>query len=73
MVEARLKGAGMHWRRTHVDPMLALRNLLENFPGPVEALAEVFLVGLVCILHLDNSLIVRPGPDLDKALAAWAS
>lgn len=25
VVEARLKGAGMHWERSHVDPMLALR------------------------------------------------
>ena len=28
VVEARLKGAGMHWLRTNVDPILALRNLL---------------------------------------------
>lgn len=28
VVEARLKGAGMHWAETHVNPMLALRNLL---------------------------------------------
>jgi hypothetical protein len=27
VVEARLKGSGMHWARTHVDPMLALRNI----------------------------------------------
>jgi len=27
VVEARLKGAGMHWRREHVNPMLALRTL----------------------------------------------
>jgi hypothetical protein len=27
VVEARLKGAGMHWRREHVNAMLALRNL----------------------------------------------
>jgi hypothetical protein len=26
VVEARLKGAGMHWHPTHVNPMLALRN-----------------------------------------------
>lgn len=26
VVEARLKGAGMHWERSHVNPMLALRN-----------------------------------------------
>ncbi|MEK6875866.1 MAG: ISKra4 family transposase, partial [Nanoarchaeota archaeon] len=30
VVEARLKGAGMHWARTHVDPMLALRNVVCN-------------------------------------------
>ncbi len=28
VVEARLKGAGMHWQRTHVNPLLALRNIL---------------------------------------------
>jgi hypothetical protein len=27
VVEARLKGAGMHWARCHVDPMVALRNI----------------------------------------------
>ncbi len=30
VVEARLKGAGMHWQRAHVNPMLALRNLVCN-------------------------------------------
>ena len=30
VVEARLKGAGMHWARTRVDPMLALRNVACN-------------------------------------------
>ena len=28
VVEARLKGAGMHWERGHVDPMVALRNVV---------------------------------------------
>jgi len=28
VVEARLKGAGMHWERDHVDPMLGLRNII---------------------------------------------
>ena len=28
VVEARLKGAGMHWERAHVNPMVALRDLL---------------------------------------------
>lgn len=30
VVEARLKGSGMHWARLHVDPMLALRNIVCN-------------------------------------------
>ena len=30
VVEARLKGAGMHWERRNVDPMLALRNVACN-------------------------------------------
>ena len=28
VVEARMKGAGMHWHETHVNPMLALRNMV---------------------------------------------
>jgi hypothetical protein len=28
VVEARLKGAGMHWARPHVNPMVALRDIL---------------------------------------------
>ena len=30
VVEARLKGSGMHWARPHVNPMLALRNVACN-------------------------------------------
>ena len=30
VVEARLKGSGMHWARPHVDPLLALRNVVCN-------------------------------------------
>jgi hypothetical protein len=30
VVEARLKGAGMHWAREHVNPMVALRNAVCN-------------------------------------------
>lgn len=30
VVEARLKGSGMHWARHHVNPMLALRNVACN-------------------------------------------
>jgi hypothetical protein len=28
VVEARLKGSGMHWKESHVDPMLAIRNII---------------------------------------------
>lgn len=28
VVETRLKGAGMHWAETHVNPMLSIRNIL---------------------------------------------
>ena len=30
VVEARLKGAGMHWSRLSVNPLLALRNAVCN-------------------------------------------
>lgn len=30
VVEARLKGSGMHWARNHVNPMVALRNIVCN-------------------------------------------
>ena len=30
VVQARLKGAGMHWEPTHVNPMLALRTAACN-------------------------------------------
>ncbi len=30
VVEARLKGSGMHWARPHINPMLALRNVACN-------------------------------------------
>jgi len=34
VVEARLKGSGMHWARPHVNPMLALRNIACNDRWP---------------------------------------
>src|SRR3989304_1128071 len=30
VVEARVKGSGMHWARSHIDPILALRNIVCN-------------------------------------------
>jgi hypothetical protein len=46
VVEARLKGSGMHWARPHVDPMLALRNIVcsdrwdETWPQIVSTLRQ---------------------------------
>lgn len=46
VVEARLKGAGMHWRRDQVNPMLALRNIVcnerwdESWPDIVRGLRQ---------------------------------
>ena len=40
-VEARLKGAGMHWARAHVNPMLALRNAVCNDRWP-EACTQIY-------------------------------
>lgn len=55
------------------EDMLTLRSILESHPGPVEAQAQICLDGHVCLLLLDSALKVRPGPELDKALSAWAS
>ena len=44
VVQARLKGPGMHWQREQVNPMLALRNVVfnerwdENWPEIVRGL-----------------------------------
>ena len=46
VVEARLKGSGMHWSRTQVNPMLALRNIVchdrwdEAWPQIVQTLRQ---------------------------------
>ena len=51
--------------------LLELRSILEEFPGDNEASAHVLLDGHRCILRLGPRLMVRPGPDLDKALTQW--
>lgn len=51
VVEARLKGAGMHWAREHVNPLLALRDVLcserwdEDWPQIARQLREQQRVG----------------------------
>ena len=53
--------------------ILALRNILESHAGDVEARAVVSLDGCQCHLRLGDGLKVRPGPELTRALAAWAA
>ncbi|MDE6734752.1 MAG: hypothetical protein K2J64_04715, partial [Desulfovibrio sp.] len=53
--------------------ILALRNILESHAGEVEARAVVCLDGCHCHLRLGDGLKVRPGPELTRALAAWAT
>ena len=60
-------------KRLGREDILALRDILQRFPGPVETHAQVHLDGHICLLHLDSALKVSPGPELDKALTAWAS
>ena len=50
VVEARLKGAGMHWTRASINPMLALRNAVCNDRWDEawgESSAQIVRVGLV--------------------------
>ena len=57
VVQARLKGAGMHWKEEHVNPMLAIRNILcsgrwrEDWPK-IEARLRQFA-------HQKSSLVHR--------------
>ena len=53
--------------------MLALRHILESHPGTVETEAQVLLDGYICHLRLGLQFRVTPGPELDRALRAWAS
>ncbi|BAV92070.1 DNA polymerase III subunit alpha [Candidatus Desulfovibrio trichonymphae] len=54
------------------EDMLALKNILVSHPGTVETKATVVLESCQCLLRLDDTLKVRPGPELEKALADWA-
>ena len=54
------------------EDILALKAILEAHPGNVEAEAMVLLDGVRCHLTLGPQFRVSPGPELDRALAAWA-
>ena len=53
--------------------MLSLRAILEEYPGSVSTEASVLVDGFYCHLSLDPELTVTPGPELDRALSAWAA
>ncbi|GFH62546.1 MAG: DNA polymerase III subunit alpha [Candidatus Desulfovibrio kirbyi] len=53
------------------EDMLALKNILETYPGTVAAKGRVVLDGITCRLCFADSLKVRPGLDLNNALYQW--
>ena len=55
------------------EDMLSLRNIIQAHPGPVEAYLNVLLDDCECRIRLGANFTVTPGPDLDRAIAAWAS
>lgn len=54
------------------EAMLALRAVLERYPGTVTAHAVIALDGYHCILRLGDRYRIQPGPELQNALAQWA-
>ena len=69
VVEARLKGAGMHWAESHVNPMLALRNILcsrrwkEEWPK-IEARLRQQAHQRRGLLHQRHQPVLLPAVDL---------
>jgi hypothetical protein len=53
VVEARLKGAGMHWSRPQVNPMLALRNIV------CRTLLGIFMLTIFPIEHLEGDKSIK--------------
>jgi hypothetical protein len=66
VVEARLKGAGMHWTAGHVNPMLALRNVIcsdrwkQEWPQ-IEARLRQQARARQIALHRARRLAAQPG------------
>jgi hypothetical protein len=69
VVEVRLKGSGMHWADRHVDPMLAIRNILcsdrwkEDWPKIATRLRHPHLPAGVVSIPFE-----RPAPPLPRSL-----
>lgn len=62
-VQARLKGAGMHWERNNVNPMLALRLAVCN-----DRWSQMWRKALTCWLHRSALAPASPPARLRKAL-----
>lgn len=60
VVEARLKGASMHWQRRNVNPMLALRNVVCNERW--EASWPTMAAGLRQRRHCDDAPVLASPP-----------
>jgi hypothetical protein len=69
VVEARLKGSGMHWADAHVNPMLAIRNIIcsdrwkEDWPKIATSLRRPHLPAAVVATPFE-----RPAPPLPRSL-----
>jgi hypothetical protein len=84
VVEARLKGSGMHWAEAHVNPMLALRNIIcsdrwkEEWPKIEDRLRQQARQRRMQ-LHQSRSTVPPPSipegrvPNLDVALISSLS
>ncbi len=76
VVEARLKGAGMHWARPSVNPMLALRNAVCNDRWDAawqQSTAQIQRAGLVRRAVQPKCVAApEPPPALEPALPASA-
>ena len=78
VVEARLKGPGMHWARANVDPLLALRTLLANdrwteaWPAVWRHLCATARVRRIAPPAVPPPAQPRPAPPPDPASAAPA-
>jgi hypothetical protein len=72
VVEARLKGAGMHWARPNVDPVLGLRNILcsdrweEDWKQIASGLRQIQTLQRQAI-HLKHQPVIQ-SPDPIKAI-----
>jgi hypothetical protein len=72
VVEARLKGAGMHWARPNVDPLLGLRNILcsDRWNEDWKQIASGLRLAQTLqrqAIHLKHQLVIQP-PDSSQTI-----